>query len=241
MFPIQDTVPRRESPFVTWAIILINGIVFLIELSLPPDALRAFLYHFGVVPARYMHPDVAGPPLGFLPFLTGMFVHGGWTHFIGNMWCLWLFGDNVEDRLGHVRYLGFYLICGLVSGITHVLFNPGSIVPAIGASGAISGIMGAYLVMFPTASVITLIPLFFIPYFVEIPAVIYLGVWFISQLFSGTFSLIAGISGGIAWWAHIGGFLSGILLLPAFRKRRRSYRVYYDDEVLPARFFLYRR
>ncbi|RKY83399.1 rhomboid family intramembrane serine protease [candidate division KSB1 bacterium] len=244
MFPIQDTVPRRETPFTTWIIILVNGIVFLFELSLPETSLKTFLYHFGIVPARYSHPEWAlqlGLPLDdYWPFLTSMFLHGSWLHFVGNMWCLWLFGDNVEDRMGHIRYLFFYLLCGLVAGLIHFVFNQSSTVPTIGASGAIAGIMGAYFVMFPTARVITLVPIFFLPYFIEIPAVFYLGIWFLTQITSGLFSLIASASGGIAWWAHIGGFVCGIILLPVFRKRPQRYRAYYSDEVFPMRFFFYR-
>ncbi len=236
MFPIKDTVPRREFPYITWMIILLNGIVFLFEISLPEDSLKRLFYLFGVVPARYTHPDWAlmfGLPLNdYWPFITNIFLHGGWVHFIGNMWMLYLFGDNVEDRMGHGRFLAFYMLSGLAASITHVAFNMHSTVPAIGASGAIAGVMGAYFVMFPTARVITLIPIFFLPYFIEIPAFLYLGIWFASQIFSGTFSLLTPeTGGGIAWWAHIGGFITGILLLPVFRKKKRSYRRYFPDEI----------
>ena len=242
MFPIKDNIPHRESPFVTWLLILINGVVFLLETSLPPEALQRLLMHYGMVPARYTDPLWALSrglsPVDPLPFLTSIFLHGGWWHFISNMWTLWLFGDNVEDCLGHFRFLVFYLLCGLAAGFLHFFFNPGSTLPTIGASGAIAGVMGAYFVMFPTARVITLVPIFFIPYFIEIPAVFYLGLWFLSQLFSGVFSLMlpAG-AGGIAWWAHVGGFLFGIFVLPLFRKRRRSYRPFYADEYFCRNFF----
>ncbi|RME69505.1 MAG: rhomboid family intramembrane serine protease, partial [Nitrospirae bacterium] len=146
MFPIKDTIPSRQFPFVTWAIILANSLVFLIELSLPEWQLERLFYHFGMVPARYSHPEWAmffGLPLdSYWPFLTSQFLHGGWMHFIGNMWSLYLFGDNVEDRMGHLRFLVFYLLSGVCAGIVHFVFNINSTVPAIGASGAIAGVMG---------------------------------------------------------------------------------------------------
>jgi membrane associated rhomboid family serine protease len=238
MIPIHDTIPSRERPFVTWILITLNAVVFLFEMSLPKQALEALFYNLGLVPARYTHPEwavVFGLPLdNYWPFLTNMFLHGGWTHILGNMWSLWIFGDNVEDRLGHWRFLLFYLLSGIAAGLVHVMFNPHATIPAVGASGAIAGVMGAYFVMFPTSRVVTLIPIFFIPYIIEIPAVVYLGFWFLSQLFSGTMSLAAPQSvGGIAWWAHVGGFVAGIVLLKILRKRRHRYRRYYDDELTP--------
>ncbi len=236
MFPVKDTVPSREFPIVTWALIIINSLVFLFETTLSPAELERLFYLFGVVPARYSHPAWAvffGLPVdNYWPFLTNMFLHGGWMHIISNMWTLYLFGDNVEDRMGHGRFLLFYLLCGISASITHFIFNIHSTVPALGASGAIAGVMAAYLILFPAARVITLVPIFFLPYFIEIPAVIYIGVWFITQLYSGAFSLISPrAGGGIAWWAHIGGFVMGLLLLPLFKKRGAQYRRYYSDEV----------
>lgn len=236
MFPVRDTIPSRQFPFITWALILINSLVFLIELSLPEEKLERLFYYFGMVPARYTHPEWAlffGLSLdNYWPFLTSQFLHGGWLHLIGNMWSLYLFGDNVEDRMGHIRFLIFYLLSGICAGMVHFIFNPNSTVPAIGASGAISGVMGAYFIMFPHSRIITFVPLLFIPYFIEIPAFVYLWVWFITQLFSGTFSLVAPeAGGGIAWWAHIGGFAFGVISLPLFKKKRRLYRKFYDDEL----------
>ncbi len=236
MFPIKDTVPSREFPVVTWALIIVNSLVFLFETTLSPAELERLFYLFGVVPARYSHPAWAvfwGLPIdNYWPFLTNMFLHGGWTHIISNMWTLYLFGDNVEDRMGHGKFLIFYILCGISASVTHFIFNIHSTVPALGASGAIAGVMAAYLILFPTSRVITLIPIFFLPYFIEIPAVIYIGVWFITQLFSGTFSLLSPkAGGGIAWWAHIGGFLMGLVLLPFFKKREPGYRRYYSDEM----------
>jgi membrane associated rhomboid family serine protease len=163
-----------------------------------------------------------------------MFLHGGWMHFLGNMWTLYLFGDNVEDRMGPVRYLVFYLLSGLAAGLTHYLTDPGGTVPTIGASGAIAGVLGAYCLLFPLARVITLVPVFFFPFIFEVPAVFYLGIWFVSQLYSGTLALMSPqYYEGVAWWAHVGGFVAGMVLLPLFKKSREEYRHYYADEYWP--------
>src|SRR2546425_7980757 len=158
MFPIRDTVPRQNPPIATWLLILINSVVFLFELTMPEPVREQFFYWFGMVPARYTHPDWAawvGFPIDdYWPFLTSMFLHGGWMHIIGNMWTLWIFGDNVEDRMGPVRFAVFYLLCGLAAGMVHWFTNPNAMVPAVGASGAIAGVMGAYFFLFPTARVI---------------------------------------------------------------------------------------
>jgi membrane associated rhomboid family serine protease len=229
MFPIQDTVQSRSLPLVTWGIILLNGLVFLYEVSLPPEHLEALVAVLGLVPAR-----LGADPIAFGTVLTSMFLHGGWLHFLGNMWVLYLFGDAVEDRMGPVRYPIFYLLCGVAAGLTHCATNPTSTMPTVGASGAIAGVMGAYFVLFPTARVITLIPILFIPFLVEVPAVVYLGIWFVSQLFSGTLSLVSEPSyGSVAWWAHVGGFVAGTALLPLFKKSRRQYRRSYADEYRP--------
>jgi len=232
MIPIRDTIPHRRFPFSTWFIIILNGLVFIFELSLSEEDLRQFTYVFGVVPQRYFHLESflsQGFLADYLPFLSSMFLHGGWFHIIGNMWFLHLFGDNVEDCMGHIRFLIFYLLSGITATLIFVYFEPHSRFPVIGASGAIAGVMGAYFIMFPRSRILTLLPVLFIPYFIEIPAVIFLGLWFILQLFSGTFALvIPEAGGGIAWWAHIGGFIVGILLLPIFRKK--AYRRRYRDE-----------
>jgi len=226
MFPLKDTIPSSSKPIILWLIILINTIVFFIELSLPKDVLNTVFYYFGLVPARFSHPDWAymfGIPADDLwPFLTNIFLHGGWLHFIFNMWTLFIFGDNVEDEMGHFRFLIFYLLCGIIASLTHFVFNLNSTVPAIGASGAIAGVMGAYFLMFPHSRIITLIPILFIPLIVEIPAFFFLAMWFFTQLISGAFSKFSGLNGrGIAWFAHIGGFVAGMLLLPIFRKRKK--------------------
>jgi membrane associated rhomboid family serine protease len=225
MIPIKDTVPRRTFPFVTMAIIAANGIVFLSELSMPEQQLNYFVYLFGLVPARYTHPSWAvhmGLPLDtYWPFITNTFLHGGWTHILSNMWSLYLFGDNVEDRLGHVRFFLFYLIAGIAANLIHFVVNHDSTMPVIGASGAIAGVMAAYLRLFPLARIITLFPVLFIPYFIEIPAYFFMGLWFLIQVFSGAASLaIAEGGGGIAWWAHIGGFIAGFLLVKPLCGRR---------------------
>ena len=180
MFPIGDTVPRRSPPIVTWTLIAVNCLIFFFELGMPESALEHFFYLFGLVPARYTHPGWRvwlGLPIDdYWPFLTNMFLHGGWVHLIGNMWTLWIFGDNVEDRMGPYRFLFFYLLCGLAGSLAHLYTNPASTIPAFGASGAIAGVMGAYLVLFPRSRVIVLIPVLFIPLFFEFPAFLYLGV-----------------------------------------------------------------
>jgi membrane associated rhomboid family serine protease len=190
--------------------------------------LEALFYVFGIVPARYSHPEWAlaiGLPVdSYWPFLTSMFLHGGWGHLIGNMWSLWIFGDNVEDRMGRVRYLAFYLFTGLVAGLTHWLTNADSTLPTVGASGAIAGVLGAYFVLFPHARIIMLIPVFFIPFFFQLPAVLYLLFWFLSQVFAGTLGALAAPQdvGGVAFWAHVGGFVAGMVLHRLFLLPRRD-------------------
>jgi membrane associated rhomboid family serine protease len=226
MFPIKDSVPSRSVPVVTRALILINVLVFFFELMLPEQSIENLFYLFGIVPARFTHPDwaaLAGIPLDdYWPLLTHQFLHGGWLHIIANMWTLWIFGDNVEDWMGPGRFAIFYLLCGVIAGTTHLLTNPDSTIPSVGASGAIAGVLGAYLLFFPTARLVVLLPIFFFPFFFEVPAVFYLAFWFFSQLFSGTASLAGPQQvGGIAWWAHIGGFIGGMLLCGLFARRPR--------------------
>jgi membrane associated rhomboid family serine protease len=226
MIPIRDSVPSLSVPVVTRALILINVIVFFFELTLPPQSVEQLFYLFGIVPARFTHPDWAaaiGIPIdNYWPILSHQFLHGGWFHIIANMWTLWIFGDNVEDRMGPVRFAIFYLLCGCVAGITHTLINPDSTMPSVGASGAIAGVLGAYLLFFPTARLVVMFPILFFPFFFEVPAVLYLAIWFFGQLFSGTAALVGPRQvGGIAFWAHIGGFISGLVLCGLFARRRR--------------------
>src|SRR5580700_7221587 len=213
----MDSVPSRSVPVVTRTLILINVVMFFFELALPQETLEQVFYLFGIVPARFAHPNWAArvgfPVNDYWPLLTHQFLHGGWLHIIGNMWTLWIFGDNVEDRMGPLRFAIFYLICGSIAGVTQMLTNPDSVVPSVGASGAIAGVLGAYLLFFPTARLIVLIPILFFPFFFELPAVIFLAIWFFIQLFSGTAMLAnPGQVGGIAFWAHVGGFIAGMLL-----------------------------
>ncbi len=236
MLPIRDTIPRQNPPIATWLLILANSVVFLFELMMPQPVLQQFLHWFGIVPARFTHPDWAlsvGFPLhDYWPFLTSMFLHGGWTHIIGNMWTLWIFGDNVEDRMGPVRFVIFYLLCGLAAGIVHCFTNPHSTLPTVGASGAVAGVMGAYFFLFPYSRLVVLFPVLFFPLFFELPAVTYLGFWVLSQVFSGTLSLgDARQVGGVAWWAHVGGFATGLVLQFFFVRRGRAYRRPSRDEV----------
>jgi membrane associated rhomboid family serine protease len=229
LIPIRDTVPRQHFPFAVLALIAVNVLVFFRELALPEDFAEQFIYLFGLVPARYTHAAwaaEAGFPHTYFPFLSTMFLHGGWLHIIGNMWVLWIFGDNVEDRMGPVRFLVFYLLCGLSAGVVHVLTNPASTVPAVGASGAIAGVMAAYFVLFPGARIVAMFPIFFYPLFFTVPAFFYLGFWFLTQFFSGTLAIATHREvGGIAWWAHIGGFASGILFFSFFLRRRAPDRI----------------
>lgn len=216
MIPIRDTTPSKTVPVVNNAIIGINIVFFLVELAQGP-AQNHFVYLYGLVPAKFTDPRISAYfPFGMkiLSLFTFMFLHGGWWHLIGNMWSLFIFGDNVEDRLGPARYIVFYLLCGLASGVSQMLFNAHSNIPTIGASGAIAGVMGAYFILYPGSRILTLIPIIFIPWFVEIPAFFFLGIWFLFQFLNAAGH--SGGAGGIAWWAHIGGFLCGILFLKLF-------------------------
>jgi membrane associated rhomboid family serine protease len=229
MLPLKDTVQARSLPFVTIALIGANALVFLIELRLPPALLADFLWLLGVVPARLLSAPLPGE---WLTLITAQFLHSDWLHILSNLLALYIFGDNVEDRLGHARFLVFYLLCGTISELVHTWFNYTSFIPAIGASGAISGILAAYLVLFPTARIVTLIPLFFIPWFIEVPAVFWIGGWFLSQLLSGLLAISEGAEalGGIAWWAHIGGFIAGLILVWPLRRPAPRF---YPDEYWP--------
>jgi membrane associated rhomboid family serine protease len=213
MIPIRDTIPSKNYSVVNNSIIGINVVVYLLQISMVPD-LNRFVYIYGLVPARYSIPQISSyftTIQQLFSLLSFMFLHGGFWHLLGNMWFLYIFGDNIEDRLGPVRYLVFYLLCGITSGLSHIIINLHSNIPTIGASGAIAGVMGAYLILYPHAKILTLIPIIFIPWFVEIPAFFFLGLWFFIQFISAAGS--PGGAGGIAWWAHIGGFIFGIIYL----------------------------
>jgi membrane associated rhomboid family serine protease len=227
MIPLKDSPRAQRFPFVNIALILANAVVFYFELTMGPERLAAFIEHFGLVPTRLLAVDLASPAsivAAVGPLFTSMFIHGGWVHIIGNLLFLWIFGDNVEDRLGHFGYLVFYGLVGVGAGLAHAflttLVSGPSAVPTIGASGAIAGVMGAYLVLYPRARVLTLVPVVFYAWFLNIPAWVYLGVWVVIQLFTGLLDL-AGAAGGVAWWAHLGGFAAGFVLVWVFPKCRR--------------------
>ncbi|MGH9493722.1 MAG: rhomboid family intramembrane serine protease [Candidatus Sulfotelmatobacter sp.] len=215
MIPLKDITPRRSIPFVTLLLIAVNVIVFVYQIELPPAATDAFIKTYGLIPAK-ISLALAGRHYtmqqALLPLFTCMFLHGGILHILGNMWFLWIFGGNVEDRFGSLPYLAFYLVCGIGSGISQVLFSWGSNIPSIGASGAISGVLGAYIVFFPRSRILTLVPLFIIFFLWRIPAIIFIGLWFAMQFLSGVVSLGQASLGGVAWWAHVGGFLLGMLI-----------------------------
>lgn len=218
MIPIRDTIQSKNYPVVNNLIIGLNILVYLVQLSHGQD-LNRFIFTYGLVPARYSSPEIStyfSTGQQILSMFSFMFLHGGFWHLLGNMWSLYIFGDNVEDRLGPVRYLLFYILCGLASGLSHLVLNWNSQVPTIGASGAIAGVMGAYFILYPGSRILTLIPIFFIPYFIEIPAFFFLGLWFFLQFISAAGSSAQG--GGIAWWAHIGGFVFGIIFLKLIDK-----------------------
>jgi membrane associated rhomboid family serine protease len=247
MIPVGDFLRRRTTPYVNWTLIAINVAVFVYMLTLDqrPDSLIAgveaseadrFLYDWGFVPACLTQmlgydSDVSSAVLrhvcpadesrNYLQLLTAMFVHAGWAHIAGNMLFLWVFGDNIEDRLGHLRYLCFYLLCGFAASALQIAMAPGTDVPSVGASGAIAGVLGAYLFLYPTAMVqVVILPFFFLPFF--LPAVVLIGFWFVMQLFSGFAELGQATPGsGVAWWAHVGGFVAGLIVIVLLRTRRR--------------------
>lgn len=231
MFPLRDDAPCSTTPFVTFALIAVNVAVFVYQFSLAmesPGAQQTFIETFGAIPLRAEHALSGRYPLlaGIGPVFTSVFLHGGWLHLIGNMWFLWIFGDNIEDELGHFTYLLFYLACGVVASVAHIVANPESALPAVGASGAIAGVMGAYLVRFPHARIVTLIWVFFFITTIEVPAVLMLVYWFAIQFASGAAETGAGDTGGVAWWAHVGGFVAGAILIWTRPRRRRLRRTY---------------
>lgn len=242
MIPLRDDVPARRFPFVNITLIALNGLAFLWELGLG-ERLPRFFYAASVIPALFTGPDRAlgpiealvttvTPDLGFR-VLVSMFLHGGWMHFLGNMLYLWIFGDNVEDRMGHGRYLAFYLLCGWVATYAHIWASPTSTVPSIGASGAIAGVLGAYITLYPHAKVVMLLPLGLFTQLVKVPAFFFLGFWFLQQALFGSFSLGSpDDKGGVAWFAHIGGFVAGLALVAFFQipqRRPSSREAWWED------------
>lgn len=224
MIPLKDTIPSERFPIVSIFLIIVNTLIFLFEVSLGSE-LNKFITIWGMIPKRYFYltqNEWLSFPERFYPFFSSMFLHGGWMHLIGNMWFLWIFGDNVEDRLGRKKFLLFYIVCGLVAGFTHAYTNPNSTIPTVGASGALAGVMGAYFILYPQSRILTLIPIFFV-YLTEIRAVYFLAFWFVYQFLYGMVDLAMRTHAvaGVAWWAHIGGFMVGAILTFIFFRRPR--------------------
>lgn len=229
MIPLRDDVRPERRPLVTWALILANVLLFLVELG-QGHRLEAFFMEHGLVPARVLDARTWKEfdwQVQVGPLVSHMFLHGGWLHLIGNMWFLHIFGDNVEGRLGHVRFLVFYLLCGVAAAAAQIASGPDSFVPMVGASGAVAGVLGAYLLLYPHARVFTLVPFIIFVQFVELPAFLFLGFWALLQFFRGTAELVGGATEGVAWWAHVGGFAFGagwMLLRPDLRHRPHRHR-----------------
>lgn len=221
MIPLRDDNPTVLPPIVTVALIAVCTLVFMYQASLPPQLGELFVYRYGAIPATVFGDAALPPELGAIPpfmtLLTSMFLHGGWMHLIGNMLYLWIFGNNIEDVMGHVRFVIFYITCGMLAVYSHALTDPDSTIPLVGASGAISGVLGAYLVLFPRAQVLVLIPLGIFTRLMYVPAGFVLGLWFVMQVLSGGMSL-GRSGGGVAFFAHVGGFLAGIALIGLFKR-----------------------
>ena len=222
MIPLRDIIPSRTTPIVTISLIVVNVLVFLYELTLG-RAVNDFTLYFGLVPAAF----------SWVAVLTSMFLHGGLFHVAGNMLYLWIFGDNVEDRMGHGRFLVFYLLCGTAAALAQTITAPDSVVPMVGASGAIAGVMGAYFVLYPKSRIVTLVPLFFFFQIIEVPAIFFLGIWFVMQFLSGVGSIATatagGARGGIAFWAHVAGFVAGLSGVIVFRRPERQRVEWWHD------------
>lgn len=233
MIPLHDDVPRVHPPIAVVVLIVINVLVFLYEVGLDPHSKVRLFHFFGVVPNRFLNPEWAAfagyPEASVVPFFSYMFLHGGWLHLILNMWMLWIFGDNIEDVTGHGWFVLFYVLCGLVAVGVHILSDTSSAVPVVGASGAVAGVMGAYMVLYPHGKVQVLVPVFFFPLFFRIPSVLFLGVWGASQFLSGVLTIANGAAQSVAVWAHVGGFVAGIALITVFRVRERCYYCYDPD------------
>lgn len=215
MFPLYDTVRSHTFPIINLTLVLANALAFLYELQLDPSALESFIFTWGLIPAHL----ISDPSNSWTNIFSSMFLHGGWFHIINNMWVLLIFGDNVEAGMGKIRYLIFYLLSGVAAGLLQTYILPTSMVPMIGASGAVAGVLGAYLILVPRSRIASLVPILFIFTIVEIPAVLFLIFWFVSQLYSGLGTIQGGGESGIAWWAHIGGFGFGVLMVSFFRRK----------------------
>lgn len=257
MIPLRDDIPADRTPYVSYLMIMLCSLMFALQLWAGPGN-AGLVEKMGMVPARLTTPPdepvlvpsdiLVETPLGmqivrglrpiesaavpeWLTLITCIFLHGGWMHFLGNMWFLWIFGDNVEDRLGHIAFAALYLGTGLIASLSHLIVNFDSVAPTIGASGAIAGVMGAYLYLFPHSRVVTLVPLIFLWPVLELPAPVFLGIWFVIQFWSGTFAVVGEEVAGVAWWAHIGGFVAGLACAAALGREppRKTVEVYYED------------
>jgi membrane associated rhomboid family serine protease len=221
MIPLRDVIPSRTTPYITITLIALNVVVFLYEFSLGART-NAFIFAFGLVPASF----------SWFTVLTSMFLHGGLMHVGGNMLYLWIFGDNVEDRMGHGRFLAFYVLCGIAAALGQTFTSPNSVIPMVGASGAVAGVMGAYFVLYPHSRIVTLLPLIFMWQVVEVPAIFFLGVWFLMQFLSGVGSIASSVArepaGGVAFWAHVAGFVAGLVGVLVFRRPERQAVEWWD-------------
>jgi len=221
MIPLRDVIPSRTTPYVTVSLIVLNALVFLYEFSLGDDVNR-FIIAYGLIPAAF----------SWVTVLTSMFLHGGFMHVAGNMLYLLIFGDNVEDRFGHGRFLVFYLLCGTVAALVQTIMGPDSVIPMVGASGAIAGVMGAYFVMYPHSRIVTLLPIFIFIQLIEVPAIFFLGIWFLMQFLSGVGSIASAATraptGGVAFWAHVAGFVAGVGGVFLFRRPERQRVEWWD-------------
>ncbi|MBU0729953.1 MAG: rhomboid family intramembrane serine protease [Proteobacteria bacterium] len=223
MFPLKDNIPAKHFPAVNLWLILVNVLCFIYEVKLG-HGLEEFVRMYGFIPARFLYlqerniVDVSR----FVPVFSSMFLHANFMHLLGNVWMLWIFGDNVEDRMGHLRYFFFYILCGIMAVVAQAWSGPNSAMPMLGASGAIAGVLGAYLLLYPKARILTLVPIVIFFYLVEIPAFVFLGIWFLIQFVQGYYLLTFGslVEGGVAFWAHIGGFAAGVFFVYFFTKRK---------------------
>ncbi|HEX2989191.1 MAG TPA: rhomboid family intramembrane serine protease [Anaerolineales bacterium] len=218
MFPLYDTVRSHKFPIINLTLIAVNVLAFLYEIRMDEATLQGFIFTWGLIPSQF----ISDPSSTWVNILSSMFLHGGWFHIINNMWVLFIFGDNIEGRMGSIRYLIFYLLGGAAAGLLQTYILPSSDTPMIGASGAVAGVLGAYLVLFPRSRIASLVPILFIFTLIEIPAFLFLLFWFFSQLYSGLFAIEGGGGSGIAWWAHIGGFIFGVVMVSFFAMRRRA-------------------
>lgn len=227
MIPIRDNIPNKRTPYVSWGIIAICIAIFVTMKLLPYETQRQLVYQYGMMPIRYSNPQWAVafglPPDGYLSFLSSLFIHSDWFHITANMWFIWIFAHNIEDKMGHARFLIFYLLCGLLATYAQWSFDPELAIPVVGASGAIAGVLGAYFFISPYARVVIWLPILFLPIFFEIPAIAFLGFWAIIQFQNATSSIIfEGVTVNVAWWSHIGGFLAGAFFHPMFLAKEKS-------------------